>query len=148
MSELILNKEVVNYYKSLKGIKYDIDLLKKIGVELNYHDETLYKFISDKKANFSKILNGSRSITKEYIIPLEKIFGVPIAKLTDPDAYNYLINKEDIPYVKGIKYYAYMDNMDLYVYELSKLTDNKTLAIVTNIIPNPSLKLIFSLKII
>lgn len=132
MSSLLLNKEVVSYYKTLKGIKYDSDLLRKIGIELGYNFNVIEDFIKSQKGNFSKIIKGKRFIYKEYIIPLEKIFGVPIAKLIEPDAYTYLINKENIPYIKGIKYYAYMDDMNLYVNELSKHTDNTGKLIIFN----------------
>lgn len=123
MNDLYLNKEVVNYYKGLKGIKYDSDLLRKIGKKLNYKDETLENFVSAHKSNFSKMLKGKRKLNADYIIPLEKILGIPIAKLVDPEAYKFIINKEEVPFVKGIKYYAYKDDMDLYINELSKLTD-------------------------
>lgn len=132
MSELYLNKEIVSYYKELKKIRYDVDLLRKIGAELGYHYEVIEEFVKTQKSNFSKIINGNRPLNKDYIIPLEKIFGVPVAKLIEPDAYKFLLNKENIPYVKGIKYYAYMDDMDLYENELSKLTDNSGKPIIFN----------------
>lgn len=132
MSMLLLNKEVVNYYKELKGIKYDSDLLRKIGIELGYNFNVIEAFIKSQKGNFSKIVKGIRTINKEYIIPLEKIFGVPIAKLVEPDAYTFLINKDNIPYLKGIKYYAYMDDMDLYKDELLKITDVRGNPIICN----------------
>lgn len=132
MSNLFLNKEIVKYYKELNGIKFDIDLLKKIGTELNYKFEVLDDFIKSQKGNFSKMLKGLRPLNTDYIVPLEKIFGVSMSKLVEPDAYKFLINKEDIPYLKGIKYYAYMDDMDLYINELSKLTDNKGELIIFN----------------
>lgn len=132
MSMLLLNKEVVNYYKELKGIKYDSDLLRKIGIELGYNFNVIEAFVKSQKGNFSKIVKGIRTINKEYIIPLEKIFGVPIAKLVEPDAYTFLINKDNIPYLKGIKYYAYMDDMDLYKDELLKITDVRGTPIICN----------------
>lgn len=132
MSNLFLNKEIVSYYKEIKGIKYDNDLLKKIGNELEYKDDVLEKFIKTQKGNFSKIIKGIRPINKDYIIPLEKIFGVPVAKLIEPETYNYLINKENIPFLKGIRYYAYKDDMNLYYNELSKNTDNKGNSIIFN----------------
>lgn len=132
MSMLLLNKEVVNYYKELKGIKYDSDLLRKIGIELGYNFNVIETFVKSQKGNFSKIVKGIRTINKEYIIPLEKIFGVPIAKLVEPDAYTFLINKDNIPYLKGIKYYAYMDDMDLYKDELLKIADVRGNPIICN----------------
>lgn len=57
---------------------------------------------------------------------------MPISKLVDPDAYKFIVNKEDIPFVKGIKYYAYMDNPELYNNELSKLTDVMGYPIIRN----------------
>ena len=62
MNDLYLNKEVVNYYKGLKGIKYDSDLLRKIGKKLNYKDETLENFVNAHKSNFSKMLKGKRKL--------------------------------------------------------------------------------------
>ena len=132
MSNLFLNKEIVSYYKEIKGIKYDADLLKKIGSELGYKSDVLEDFVKSQKGNFSKIIKGTRPLNKDYIVPLEKIFGVPVAKLIEPEAYNYLINKENIPFLKGIKYYAYMDDMDLYYNELSKNTDNQGKSIIFN----------------
>lgn len=123
MSILYLNKEIMNYYKELKKIKYDADLLRKIGLELGYRKDTLENFVLSSKGNFSKILKGKRPLNKDYIIPLEKILGIPVSKLIEPNAYTYLINKDDVPFLKGIKYYAYIDNMDLYINELSKLSD-------------------------
>lgn len=130
MSSLLLNKEVVSYYKSIKGIKFDSDLLRKIGAELGYDYSILEDFVKSQKGNFSKMIKGIRPINKDYIIPLEKIFGVPVAKLINPDAYTYLINKENIPFLKGIKYYAYMDDMNLYTNELSKMTDKSGCPII------------------
>ena len=132
MSNLFLNKEIVSYYKEIKDIKYDADLLKKIGSELGYKSDVLEYFVKSQKGNFSKIIKGARPLNKDYIVPLEKIFGVPVAKLIEPEAYNYLINKENIPFLKGIKYYAYMDDMDLYYNELSKNTDNQGKSIIFN----------------
>lgn len=133
MSTLYLEKEIVNHYKEIKGIRYDSDLLKKIGHELGYKNEVLNDWILTTKGNFSKMLLGKRPLNKDYIVPLEKIFGVPIAKLIEPEAYKFLDDKDNIPFVKGIKYYAYKDDMELYKNELSHLVDKRNNLILFNI---------------
>ena len=62
MSKLFLEKKVVSYYKEIKGIKYDIDLLRRIGKELGYGGDVLEEFVLSAKGNFSKILKGKRKI--------------------------------------------------------------------------------------
>ena len=60
MSALYLNKEIMNYYKELKKIKYDVELLRKIGLELGYRKDTLENFVLSSKGNFSKILKFNK----------------------------------------------------------------------------------------
>ncbi len=131
MSNLYLKKEIIKYYMELKGIRKNIDLLKMIGRELNFKDKVFDDFIKTSEGNFSKMINGKRSLNSEYIVPLEKIFGAPIAKIIDPDAYKF-INIEDVPYSKNSKYYAYKDEMDLYLNELDKLFDKNGNPIIFN----------------
>ena len=131
MSNLYLKKETIKYYMELKGIRKNIELLKMIGRELNYKDKVFDDFIKTSEGNFSKMINGKRSLNSEYIVPLEKIFGAPIAKIIDSDAYPF-IKKEDVPYSKNSKYYAYKDEMDLYINELDKLCDKNGNQVIFN----------------
>ena len=78
------------------------------------------EFANKEKSNFSKMLKGERPLKYDYIIPLEKIFGVSLAKLLDDQPYFDSINKDDIQYLKGFRYYAYKDEPGLYD-ELDKL---------------------------
>lgn len=71
-------------------------------------------------------------MNKDYIIPLEKIFCVPISKLIEPDSYFFISDKNDVPFLKGIKYYAYKDDMHLYINELSKMSDQSGKPIIFN----------------
>ncbi len=114
-------KKNIDHYMELKGIKMYSHLLRKIAVELGYKGDDIYDFIDREKANFSKTLKGKRPLKYDYIVPLEKILGVPLARMMDEDAYKLPIEKEMVPYVKGFRYYAYLDNRELYEKELSKL---------------------------
>lgn len=132
MSELYIIKENLDYFMGIKGIKKYSVLLRKIGIELGYHGDTLDNFPSCAKANFSKMLKRERKLNAEYIIPLEKILGISISKLIEPSLYYLSVDKEEVPFVKGIKYYAYMDDMDLYINELAKLSDSNGNPIICN----------------
>ncbi len=89
-----------------------------IGKQLNENDP--YQFAEKEKSNFSKMLKGERPLKHEYIIPLEKIFGVPMARLMDDGAYLLPPNKDDIPFIKSFRYYAYKDEKELYEDEFEK----------------------------
>ena len=89
-----------------------------IGKELKVRDP--YTFAEKEKSNFSKMLKEERPLKHEYIIPLEKIFGVSMARLMDDGAYALPLSKEDMPYVKGFRYYAYKDDPNLYENEFEK----------------------------
>jgi len=114
-------EENINHYMELKGIKFYTDLLVDIAHELNIKGKEAYDFANREKANFSKMLKGQRPLKYEFIIPLEKIFGMPLARLLDKDAYKLPIEKENIPFDKGFRYYAYKDDHDLYTKELANL---------------------------
>ena len=115
MSDLRKN---IHRYMEIMQIKHYSDLLVKIGKELKVKDA--YEFAEKEKSNFSKMLKGERPLKHEYIIPLERIFGVSMARLVDEGAYALPLNKEDIPYVKGFRYYAYKDEMSLYEDEFER----------------------------
>ena len=114
-------EENINHYMELKGIKFYTDLLVDIAHELNIKGKDAYEFASREKANFSKMLKGKRPLKYEYIIPLEKIFGMPLARFLNKDAYKLPIEKENIPFDKGFRYYAYKDDPELYEKELANL---------------------------
>lgn len=111
----------INHYMELKSIKRYTHLLIDIAHELGIKGQAAYDFANKEKANFSKMLKGERPLKYEFIIPLEKIFGVTLAKMMDEDAYKLPVDKGEIPFNKGFRYYAYVDDYDLYVNEFDKL---------------------------
>ena len=115
----------IDHYMELKGIKMYSHLLREIALQLGYRGQASYDFANREKANFSKTLKGERPLKYEYIIPLEKIFGVSLSRLMDEGAYKWPIDDEMIPFVKGIRYYARLDNRELYDNELAKLVDTE-----------------------
>lgn len=108
----------INRYMDIKQIRFYSDLLVKIGMELGVSNP--YEYAEKEKSNFTKMLNGERPLKYDYIIPLEKIFGVSLARLIDDGAYKFPLEKEDMPYIKGFRYYAYKDDMKLYEEEFEK----------------------------
>ena len=107
-------------YMKIKGIGTYAELLLKIGRELDIKDDEIYNFPEHEKSNFSKMLNGTRPLKAEYIIPLEKILGVSLAKLLNEQLY-IEPDPTEIPYLKGLQYYARLDDYDRYA-ELLKMT--------------------------
>ena len=132
MEGLYIKKEVIDYYMGLKGIKKYTALLKLIGTELGYKEKTLYDFPKSAKGNFSKMLKGERPLNTDYIIPLEKIFGVSLARMLEPDKFNYQLDKEEVIFIKGLRYYAYKDDPNLYENELIKLYNKEEKPIITS----------------
>ena len=122
MTEL---KKNIDHYMQVKGIKMYSHLLHKIGLELGLKGQEAYDFAAREKANFSKTLKGERPLKYEYIIPLEKIFWVSLARMMEEDSYKLPTEKELIPYVKGFRYYAYLDKKELYEKELYKLLNRE-----------------------
>lgn len=120
-SDMTNLKENIDHYMELKGIKMYSHLLRAVALKLGIKGQDVYNFANREKANFSKMLRGERPLKYEYIIPLEKIFGVSLARMMDEDSYKFPVEKEMVPYVKGFRYYAYLDNKDLYEKELSTL---------------------------
>ncbi len=114
-------KDNIDHYMRLKGIRMYSHLLVDIARELGIRGQEAYKFASREKANFSKMLNGERPLKHEFIIPLEKIFGVSLARLTDENAYKLPVEKENVPFNKGFRYYAYLDDAELYRNEFDLL---------------------------
>lgn len=115
MSDL---RENIHRYMDIYQIKYYSDLLYMIGKELKVKDP--YKFAEREKSNFSKMLKEERPLKHEFIIPLEKIFGVSMARLMDDGAYALPLDKEDMSYIKGFRYYAYKDDPKLYEDEFER----------------------------
>ena len=111
----------INHYMDRKGIHFYSDLLREIAHELNFHGDDAYTFVEREKSNFSKMLQGKRPLKYEFIIPLEKIFGVSLARLLYEDAYKLPVDKDNVPIVKGFRYYAYLDDYALYEKELDVL---------------------------
>ena len=111
-------KNNIDHYMARKGIRFYSDLLIDVAHQLGIKGKEAYIFADREKANFSKMLKGERPLKYEFIIPLEKIFGVPLAKMMDEDAYKIPIDKNEVPIVKGYRYYAYIDDYDLYNKEL------------------------------
>ena len=69
-------KSNIDHYMELKGIKMYSHLLVDIAHELGITGQEAYKFADREKSNFSKMLKGERPLKYDFIIPLEKIFGV------------------------------------------------------------------------
>ena len=111
----------INHYMDIKGIKMYTHLLVAIAHELGIKGQKAYDFANQEKANFSKMLKGQRPLKYEFIIPLEKIFGVSLARMKDPNSYKLPLDKDNIPYSKGFRYYAYLDDPELYKKELVTL---------------------------
>lgn len=122
-------KSNIDHYMKLKGIKMYSHLLMDIARELGIKGQEVYDFASREKSNFSKMLKGERPLKYEFIIPLEKIFGVSLARLLEEDAYKLPIEKDNVPFNKGFRYYAYLDNPKLYKEEFDLLlaTDGKSI---------------------
>lgn len=118
-------KKNVDHYMKLKGIEGYTHLLRNIANELGIKGQATYDFAKKEKSNFSKMLNEDRPLKYDFIVPLEKILGVSLARLLDEDAYKLPVEKENVPYDKGYKYYAYLDNPDLYDKEFSLLWPKK-----------------------
>ena len=123
-------KKNIDHYMEIKGIKMYSHLLYSIALQLGHKGQDAYRFANREKANFSKTLKGERPLKYEYIIPLEKILGVSLARLLDEDSYKFPVEKEMVPYIKGFRYYAYLDNRELYEKELSKLLSKEGKSIV------------------
>lgn len=111
----------INHYMDIKGIKMYTHLLVAIAHELGIKGQKAYDFANQEKANFSKMLKGQRPLKYEFIIPLEKIFGVSLARMKNPNSYKLPLDKDNIPYSKGFRYYAYLDDPELYKKELVNL---------------------------
>lgn len=124
-------KNNIDHYMNLKGIKMYSHLLVNIAHELGIKGQEAYQFANREKSNFSKMLRGERPLKYEFIIPLEKIFGVSLARLIDEDAYKLPIEKENVPFDKGFRYYAYLDDPELYKNEFDLLLANDAKSILT-----------------
>ena len=94
MEQPLIKKNIHKYMK-LKGYRYYLDLLYEIAKKLNKSSSEAKTFVIKEKSNFSKMLNGIRPLKYEYIIPLEEIFGVSLAKLLNEDLYNINIRAGD-----------------------------------------------------
>ena len=127
-------KKNIDHYMELKRIKMYSHLLVNIAHELGIKGQEAYQFSNNEKANFSKMLKGERPLKYEFIIPLEKIFGVSLARLLDEDAYKLPVEKENVPFNKGFRYYAYLDEPKLYKNEFDLLlaTDGKSILTQTD----------------
>lgn len=114
-------KNNIDHYMELKGIKMYSHLLVNIAHELGINGQDAYKFAYKEKSNFSKMLKEERPLKYDFIIPLEKIFGVSLARLLDEDAYKLPTEKDNVPFNKGFRYYAYLDDPKLYKEEFNLL---------------------------
>lgn len=124
-------KSNIDHYMELKGIRMYSHLLVDIAHELGIKGQEAYKFANNEKSNFSKMLKGERPLKYDFIIPLEKIFGISLARLLYEDAYKLPIEKENVPFNKGFRYYAYLDNPKLYKDEFDVLLANDGKSILT-----------------
>jgi len=124
-------KNNIDHYMKLKGIKMYSHLLVDIAHELGIKRQEVYKFADKEKSNFSKMLKGERPLKYDFIIPLEKIFGISLARLLYADAYKLPVEKENVPFNKGFRYYAYLDDPKLYKDEFDVLLANDGKSILT-----------------
>jgi hypothetical protein len=125
-------KNNINHYMQLKGIKMYSHLLVDIAHQLGINGKEAYIFAEEEKANFSKMLKGERPLKYEFVVPLEKIFGVSLARMLDENAYKLPVEKENVPFNKGFRYYAYLDVPDLYKNEFDKLLAKDGKSILNN----------------
>lgn len=125
-------KKNIDRYMQLKGIKMYSHLLIDIAHQLGINGKEAYIFAEKEKSNFSKMLKGQRPLKYEFIVPLEKIFGVSLARMLDENAYKLPVEKENVPFNKGFRYYAYLDNPDLYKEEFDKLLAKDGKSIMNN----------------
>lgn len=125
-------KNNIDHYMKLKGIKMYSHLLVDIAKQLGINGKEAYIFAEKEKANFSKMLKGQRPLKYEFIIPLEKIFGVSLSRLLDENAYKLPVEKDNVPFNKGFRYYAYLDNLDLYRNEFDKSLTKDGKSILNN----------------
>lgn len=116
----------------LKNIKMYSHLLADIARELGMKGQEAYRFAEREKANFSKMLKGERPLKYDFIIPLEKIFGVSLARLMNEEAYKLPVEKENVAFDKGFRYYASVDDPALYEKEFDKLLDIDGKTILNN----------------
>ena len=114
-------KSNIDHYMEQKGIRMYSHLLVDIAHELGIKGQQAYAFAEREKSNFSKMLKGERPLKYEFIIPLEKIFGVSLARLLDENAFKMPVEKDNVPYNKGFRYYAYLDDPKLYKEEFDLL---------------------------
>lgn len=124
-------KNNIDHYMRLKGIKKYSDLLINIAHILKIKGDEAYQFANKQKSNFSKMLNGERPLKYEFIIPLERIFGVSLARLLEENAFKLPIEKDNIPFNKGFRYYAYLDDPKLYKEEFDLLLTKNGESIIT-----------------
>lgn len=124
-------KNNIDHYMKLKGISRYSHLLLNIAHELGIKGPEAYKFADKEKSNFSKMLKGERPLKSDFIIPLEKIFGISLARLLHEDAYKLPVEKENVPFNKGFRYYAYLDDPKLYKSEFDIMLANDGKSILT-----------------
>ena len=124
-------KNNIDHYMELKGIKMYSHLLVDIAHELGINGQDAYKFANKEKSNFSKMLKDKRPLKYDFIIPLEKIFGVSLARLLDEDAYKLPVERDNLPFNKGFRYYAYLDDPKLYKEEFNILLAKNGESILT-----------------
>lgn len=98
-------KEKLTILMEENNIATQSDLLRRIYEELDEKD--VDGTVKKQKSNFSQMLEGNRTLNKEYYIPLEKIFDIRIAELLD--------DSKDLKYQyvnKGIRWAAASDDVE------------------------------------
>lgn len=124
-------KNNIDHYMRQKEIKNYSVLLRNIAYELGYKKSEAYEFSRREKSNFSKMLKEKRPLKHDFIIPLEKIFGVSLARLQNEDAYKLPVEKDNVPFDKGFRYYAYLDDPKLYRKEFDRILTKRGKSILT-----------------
>ena len=116
-------KNNIDHHMKLKGIKMYSHLLVDIAHELGIKGQEAYIFAKREKSNFSKMLKEERPLKYDFIIPLEKIFGVSLARVLEEDAYKFPVEKDNVPFNKGFRYYAYLDLSLIHISPKSTIVD-------------------------
>lgn len=122
-------KNNIKHYMEREKIHNFTDLLIRIYHQLDLQ-ETQYEFVKKEKGNFSKMIKGERQIKYEFIVPLEKILGVSLARLMDEESYKLPVDRTNKPIVKGFRYYAYMNDYSLCKKELDSFLGERSKSIL------------------
>ena len=125
-----ISKAKLEQYMADFYIEDDFELLLRMAKVLKLPEPHIYAL--NERADFNRMLEGEISIKKEYIRPLERIFGISIARLVEEDNHDDR-NQDFLPYLKGFRYYVYKDDPKLYEEEFKNImTMDMAHPVITN----------------